>query len=296
MLVLVGSTGCGRLLIDPLANDAAGVIGDGGRDCVASWLAGSVTMSPRLLANVNTTFNERNAYVTDDGNALYFSSNRSGVSADLYRATRNGAEFGDAAPVAELNTTTSAELRISITSDGLTAYLSTDRPGPVPPGVNIWMATRMDAGDLFGALTTSGLEMVNTSGNEFEPVISRDALRLYVNSQNDIKVASRLDVTAPFDPPVPISELNTAASECCPALSADERVIVFISTNDVYYATRPEPTSAFSPPQLVPGASAAGITDVHTFLTPDACTLYFSSTRAGGFGGNDIWIADVPAF
>ena len=60
---------------------------------------------------------------------------------------------------------------------------------------------------------------------------------------------------------------------------------------ELWYATRPARDVPFSAPQPVPGVNDPAAYQGDPYLTPDGCTLYFSSDRAGGDGGQDLWMA-----
>jgi hypothetical protein len=80
-----------------------------------------------------------------------------------------------------------------------------------------------------------------------------------------------------------------------PRVRADGRRLYFVArsrqpaTRDLYMADRVG--AGFGEPQLVPviadqpGVQGAGV------VTPDDLTLYFASSRPGGVGGFDIWLA-----
>lgn len=55
-------------------------------------------------------------------------------------------------------------------------------------------------------------------------------------------------------------------------------------------AARCNPTAAFGQPVAVAGVNTSS-NDTTPFLTPDELTIYFSSNRPGGVGGNDIYTA-----
>jgi len=63
---------------------------------------------------------------------------------------------------------------------------------------------------------------------------------------------------------------------------------------DIYTATRAQKTDAFGTPTRVDAVSDGNSADAPTYITPDGCTLYFSTNRPGGPGQNDIWEATRP--
>ncbi|MBC7549424.1 MAG: PD40 domain-containing protein [Cellulomonas sp.] len=296
---------CGRWGFDQVpqtdANaDAADASTDGMETigpCVARWLGGQVTVTARILPNVNSSGRDVEPFIASDNTTLYFASGRNDdANDDIFRATTT-AELADVTLVPDLSSL-DPDGAITLSADGLVATESTDRPGLGLPGRNLWEATRSTTSEPFSGFTGAPFVNVNTTATEYEHWTSRDRLRLYVSANDGgvqhITLSSRTTTTEPFSAPVAVPELDSLQTECCMSLSADERVIVFASTRDggirLYYATRTSMAGGFSTPLPVPMANppTSGF-DLHTSLSADACTLYFSSTRTGNF---DLWIGE----
>jgi hypothetical protein len=253
------------------------------------------------LANVNTPAYEGDPFVTADGQELYFTSDR-GASHDIYRAIRAGDDFVDPMPVAELNTP-AGDTRVSLTEDGLTAFFASDRPGAGAGGSNIWLATRAAVSDPFGAATAAPFTAVNTNRDEYDPMPTPDGLRLYLSPalgpplRQEISIAARAAPDAAFDVPVFPAELSSTGEDADPAPTADDLVLVFSTTRSgeraIVYGTRPAIDQPFSAPVDVPGLVDATAYDGDPFLSADGCELYFASSRAGGEGSLDLWVARV---
>lgn len=91
------------------------------------------------------------------------------------------------------------------------------------------------------------------------------------------------------------SVINTASSDGCPFISKDNRELYFASNrtgglgaNDVYASVREDETSPWTAPVHLGINSSAD--DFCPTLAQDAHYLFFVSARAGGCGGNDIWV------
>ncbi|MBA3452652.1 MAG: PD40 domain-containing protein [Deltaproteobacteria bacterium] len=287
--------GCGRRGFEstPPSVDAMG----SAAPCVDRWIAGQVTVTARLLPNVNTIARDVEPFIAADHTTLYFASSRDDdANDDIYRATTTAA-FADVTLVPDLSSP-EHEGAVTISENGLVATVSTARTGLGIPGRNLWEATRSSTTDPFSGFTGAPYVNVNTTATEYEHWTSRDRLRLYV-SANDvgvqhITVSSRTTTASPFSVPMMIPELGSPNSECCMSLSGDERVIVFASSRDgnfrLYYATRMAMADPFSAPLVVPMTNPpVSVFDLHTSLSDDACTLYFSSVRSGNF---DLWAGD----
>jgi hypothetical protein len=141
-------------------------------------------------------------------------------------------------------------------------------------------------------------------GDNGTPFPSADGLSLYFTAAppgavfsdmtgRDLYRASRTSASAPFENPVPLTELNSSNRDQLPWVSRDELTIVFSSersgTSRLYTATRSSRTASFSTPVLLPGVT--GGSDNRPFLTPDGLGLFLSSNRAGNVGSHDLWFA-----
>jgi Tol biopolymer transport system component len=62
---------------------------------------------------------------------------------------------------------------------------------------------------------------------------------------------------------------------------------------DLWMSTRQSPSSDFSTPVLIENVNTDAI-EYLPWLAPDNLSLYFVSTRTGGQGASDIWVATRP--
>lgn len=91
--------------------------------------------------------------------------------------------------------------------------------------------------------------------------------------------------------------INTPANEGAATISGDGRTLVFTSCNrpdtqgdcDLYISFRTG--SEWSKPQNMGNTVNSKAWDSQPSLSADGRTLYFSSTRAGGVGKEDIWVS-----
>lgn len=110
---------------------------------------------------------------------LYFSrsSVTPNVPGEIYVSERqNGARFGPATAVAELNDPAANDIQPNVRADGLEVVLSSNRAGTFG-AQDIWVATRAKAGDGWSTPVNIGPE-VNTSAAESRPSLSRDGSQL----------------------------------------------------------------------------------------------------------------------
>jgi Tol biopolymer transport system component len=153
---------------------------------IATRAAGAAFANPSLLANVNvSSANEATPYLRPDGQVLYFSSSRGGVSQDIYRTTLQGdGSFSGATPVIELNSSAD-EYSPTITADELDVYWASQRTDLGSEGdFDIFHAHRATTADAFGPLESAGTG-VNSSALDLPGWISPDGCSLYFESERD---------------------------------------------------------------------------------------------------------------
>lgn len=91
----------------------------------------------------------------------------------------------------------------------------------------------------------------------------------------------------------PIAELDTTADDQHPRLLPDEKTIVFQRQQPgfvPFVATRPDRFSAFSAPTPIAELATSGDAADPT-LDPSGLRIVFASSRSGGVGGYDLWVA-----
>ena len=140
-------------------------------------------------------------FANDEGGVpqLFFTSTGTQASADLdvYVADMIGPlTFLAPLPAVELNTIRSLpaskglEISVSVRHDGLEVYLTSNRPGSVGTGQDIWVATRDSASSPWLAPSNAG-PVINTDAADRDAMISADGLRLLFKSGNGIYESTR---------------------------------------------------------------------------------------------------------
>ena len=189
--------------------------------------------------------------------------------------------------------------------DGLSLYIASNRPGGYG-GQDIWVAHRDEPGGPYGAPVNLGAT-VNSSANDFCPSPARGRRLFFVSEKSggcglgDIYV-TRLDLDGEWRTPQNLGcAINSAAGEASPSLFTDDAghsVLYFSSArpggfeaggtdSDIYYSVD------FGAAQLAQGLNTAS-EDTRPNVRKDGLEVVFDSTRAGGFGGPDIWTATRP--
>lgn len=267
---------------------------DGSTPCLP-WTDATRFETPEPLGSINTTSEEIEPFVSADGLTLYFTSDRPGGKGgrDIYQATRATPmdAFGSIGAVAAFNTAYD-DGGLSLSTDGLTAYISSTRPGgPGPP--DLFVVSRPDTATPFVAADVVLLAAVNGAGREFDPAPSADGRRLYftadgivaAGSEADLVFAERSGTSGDFGAPRAVPGVNPPdGREGNPWVSADELLIVFNSDragglggHDLWYATRADRDATFSAPRPVPDVNTSD-QEGEVFVSADGCELYFGRT------------------
>ncbi len=186
-----------------------------------------------------------------------------------------------------------------LAADGLTLYLSQTRGMPFKDE-DIYTATRpsLDVAR-FGAATRSDkLSSTAFDGSAFP---SEDQLEIYFSSarlggagNRDLWMARRPQANAAFGNPTVVPMVNSTGNDQNPSLTDDGLLLFFASDRDgdedIYVSFRANRGAMFSRPIKMPGLSRPG-KDTAPFISGDGQRIYFTSDRAGGRGGLDIWTA-----
>jgi Tol biopolymer transport system component len=302
--------GCGRVGFDAVGlapGNGDGSLGDGdlgdgamAGSCLAAWHTGPVLSAPVRIAELASAGDDDDPWVSDDGLRIYFAQT-AGNNSDLFVAARTSPTGTFTTPTA-LTTINSNqnELRPWLSADEKTVTYVSARAGSM--GFDLWTGSRTSITDTFGSPTLTAFASINTAGADMDPAVSADGLRLYYSmppqTNQSLGLATRATDSDPFGAATLITELNDAQlPDLDPAPSRDELVMAFTSFRGggfhIYYATRASRTHAWGAPQEVPGVNDSLGDDRSPYLTADGCALYFTSSRSGGAGGLDLYVATL---
>ena len=256
---------CGRVSFDARP--------DAGPDAAATTPWGPAT--PVLPAA-----GEGNPSLTSDLLVMYFSD-----AGGTKVVTRPSVSSPWTAPVndAVLNPANTPE----ITSDGLTIFVSRGVP------YDIWTSarpTRM-------AAWSPPVKVLELSSPQVEGAATpTDDLRSIVlgsdrSGESEIYASARGTTAAPWDTPIPISEVNSTSTDCDPILSADHLTLYFRSDRsgnaELYTATRASVGSPFDAPAPISELDTPGF-ESDPWVSPDGHHIFFASDRSGTLG---LWEA-----
>lgn len=273
MTFLAVLTGCGRINFDPL-DDAGSDPGD----------AAAVRCDPQApfttiarVDSLSSTMIDGAARLNTTETTAYFHSDRGGGTFQIWSATRASRDVAFGAPTIVLAT---SAFWPTVTSNGLTLVYSTN---------DLLISTRITEADVFQPGTV--IASLDSTSALTNPFLGPLGSTLYYT----IYEPEGTFYSAPWPPmggAQPITELNTAGRDEAPVLSDDEHVIYFSrdagSGPDIFVAQRDSVTSSFGPASEVTELNSTA-DDKATWLSPDACRLYFETTRNGS---SDIYLAE----
>lgn len=190
-----------------------------------------------------------------------------------------------------------------LSANGLSLYFTSGRPGG-SGGLDLWVSQRASVKDPWGTPVNLGAS-VNSIGNDAAPNLSRDGHYLFITSNraggsgdNDIWVLWRSDVHDDFAWQSPVnlgSPINGATFDAGAAFRRPEFYFTSgpnSSALDIYLA--PLLGNEFGQPEVVAELSSSA-NDQRPSIRYDRREIFFSSTRAGGSGGDDLWSSERVA-
>ncbi|MEO8702739.1 MAG: hypothetical protein ABI867_22030 [Kofleriaceae bacterium] len=244
--------------------------------------------APVLAGRLASVFDDASLTLTRD-ERLALVGRESANATTILLATRSSATTAFAAPSATLpaplNALPGTEHQPTITGDGLVVYF--ERRGTE---AGIFVGGRVDTASEFTAgpaVTIAGVALVDASA----PRISGDGATL-----SWVDATTRLLMTAPKAGVIDSFGAATVASTMAvgsPAISADGLTLFYASAGEILVATRFDLVTPFSTGQLVPELNSTA-QDAPLAISSDGCAVFLKSTRAGGAGGVDIYLAERP--
>jgi WD40-like Beta Propeller Repeat len=266
------------------------------------WFA-PVNVGPPL----NTLYNDNYAVLSKDGLTLYFTSDRPGGLGvdDLWFSTRESVDSPWREPVnmgQPINTAFADSLPF-LSSNEHVLYFQSTRPGGCGQG-DIWMTQRQNKDSDWEQPSNLGC-VLNTPVGETAPAFFEDpeteqAWLFYGSNRTggigDFDVyASPLEEDGSVGPGILVREFSSPERDTRIFIRKDG-LEAFITTNragsellDIWVSTRETLSGQWSAPINLGYPVNSQSDDGSPWLSKDGTTLYFFSTRLGGYGGRDIW-------
>jgi hypothetical protein len=264
-----------------------------------------------LGATVNTAALEGCPFIAKDNVTLFLASNRAGGSGstDIYASQRESEDSPWGTPF-NLGTninSAGAEVCPTLTISERYLYFVSNRAGGCG-GDDIYVSRRVSKKDLTSWDPAENLGcQFNSPANDITPSLIEDedgTVYLFFSSNRagglggmDIYVSTS-DKDGVFGTPVPVSELNTTFNDQRPNVRRRDGLEIFfesdrtgtIGMTDLYSSLRETTSSAWSAPVNLGAIVNSIAAEGRPSLSWDGTELYFMSTRAGGFGSNDIYV------
>ena len=294
-------TAAALAVIVPLSA-AAGTPPAESQDACVEW---SDWSEPVNLLGVNSPFNEQNPFLSRDELTLYFTSVRPGGHGNLdlwvaQRRTRNS-DWGPAMNLPAPINTAANDLAPNLSPGEHLLFFASDRAGGLG-SFDIYVARGSVKRDALRWDEPVNLgSPINTADVELAPFYFHGALYFNRGAQQlqlaDIYLAA-LNRDPNTNVAVPVVELNSPMNDSAITIRRDGREVFFWSQRagsaggvDIWTSTRHSVHHPWSVPINVGAPINSDSVDATPNLSWDGRTMIFASNRAGGLGGNDLWIS-----
>lgn len=254
---------------------------------------------PERIAELSDETRTDNPSLTRDLLEIYFTSDRSGTSIDIWHARRGdrAEPFAAPVPVRELN---SSDMETSpiVSADGLTLWFASDRAGG-SGDLDVWVATRAARGDAWSAprhvpeLSSGGKDIPRPPGDRERvmPLGTDRASRGYYQ----IYLATRVGPGAPFGEPRQVEELSKPSASTVDGFLTDDGSTLFyvrgpaVGPADLFVAARRTSAEPFAHDEPLRELNSPS-DERDPWLSSDGRELYFASDRSGHY---EIYVARV---
>jgi outer membrane protein OmpA-like peptidoglycan-associated protein len=262
-----------------------------------------VPFNPKNLgASINTKANEYFPYLTPDGKVFTF-TRMDGRQEDLFYANRNDTVFSNAMSYGNNVNTDDNEGASAMDAQGNFLFVTACNRMDGYGSCDIYYSVKQN--NIWTAPQGIG-KPVNTGAWEAQPSFSSDGSALYFASNRpggfggrDIWV-SYLDTNMKLSEPKNLGpNINTKYDDQCPFIHADNQTLYFTSNGwpgmgngDIYISRKTDTgwTKAINIGYPINTEND----DNGMTVSYDGKTAFLSSSRAGGFGGLDLYSFELP--
>ena len=270
----------------------------------------------------NTSFQDGCPFIAPDGKTFYIASNRPGGvgGLDIWVSRRATVDdpWGEPTNVGAPVNSAVDDFCPTISRDAKVLYFVSRRTGCGPGDSDVYVARLrpegFEAPQMLPCDESVPYEAVNSPFDEFSPFPQLDPGRgpvLYFSSFRpggfavepaggtpDSDLYRSTSHGGVFGLAELIPAVNTAVDDGQPNVGSDGRELFFYSTRaggqgaaDLYVSTRTHPLDAWSAPANLGAIVNGTAAETRPSLSWDGLSLYFGSTRAGGEGSADIYVA-----
>jgi hypothetical protein len=251
--------------------------------------------TPTPVGALNTTMIDTGAALSPDELTVFFLSNRLNQGSNVFTASRpnTSTSFGAVAALTSLNFSGADTWNVTLTADGLTAYLVTDQNA----ADHMYKATRASSLASFGTPTKMPSPVVEGE----QPFVLPNGSALYYS---DTVIATkgqivRATIGGSITTAVQSSLVVGTHDIGIPVLDPTETTIYYsvydagnFGSYDIWMATRATPTDAWSTPTAVTELNSTTDFEAPSWLSADKCELYY--TRAATGSDWDVYVARRP--
>jgi hypothetical protein len=260
---------------------------------------------------VNSEADDHHAAISANGLSLYITSTRLGGfgGEDIWVSQRASVDddWGPPQNLGPVINTASNDAAPNLSPDGHWMYFHSNRPGGCGQA-DLYVSYRRDIKDDFGWGPVQDLGCaINSPYFNNGPTYFEDdetgTVTMYFNSDRPGGIgqaniyASTLGDDDTFGPAILVPELSSAKMDGRTAIRRDG-LEMLVSSNragslgstDIWVSTRENTVDLWSTPVNLGPPINSGFADGGSALSCDGTTLYFFSTRPGGFGGRDLYV------
>jgi hypothetical protein len=259
---------------------------------------------------VNSEADDHHPAISANGLSLYITSTRPGGfgGEDIWVSQRASVDddWGPPQNLGPVINTASNDAAPNFSPDGHWMYFHSPRPGGCG-NADLYVSYRANTTDDFSWEPPVNLGCaINTEFFENGPTYFQDdatgTVTMYFNrTPGEIGhaniYASTLGDDGLFGPAVLVVELSSEGTDGRTAIRRDGLEMLVssnrsgsIGTSDIWVSTRESILDPWSTPVNLGPPINSGSTDGGSALSCDGTTLYFLSTRPGGFGGRDLYM------
>ena len=252
--------------------------------------------APELLSAFSTTAYETGGRFSADELTFYFSRASSGnMQPMMAKRPAKDQAWGKSTVITAVDTSTYDDSYFMTTADGLTAFMISTRQGDL----DVFRTTRTSTTATWTAPAL--INAVMTTSTEDDVWVVPNGSAIYFDSNRsgnwELYRAAIDESGAVKAPAVVAGGPTTVGDETNPVVTPDELTMYFSrasgSQQEIRVSHRASVTEQWGQSALVTELNSTS-NDRVTWVSDDGCRVVVSSSRAGGAGSNDLYLATRP--